>query len=364
MAKNIALMYGGESCEHDISIITAISLYNAIRWDYNVILVYMKNGKFLIGEKLSKISTYTNFNENRLTEVFFQNGCILKRKKYSLQYQMIDCALICNHGGVGENGSLSGFFEIAKIPYTGCSVLASSICMDKVFTKYLLEKFHFPVLSYKVFKKGMDIEYLQDIVYPVIIKPACLGSSVGITIANDEESLKTGIELGLMFDDKLLIEKALTEFEEYNCAVFSIDNELSISEIEKPIFQTGYLDFYDKYISTENTRELPAKISKKLKDKINNLCKELYQTFELKGVVRIDFLYKGEKLYVNEINTIPGSLSTYLFKAKGIDTLLLVDSMIENALTIFKENRKKVTDFSSEVLKNLDQTKLKTGIKK
>jgi D-alanine-D-alanine ligase len=364
MAKNIALLYGGESCEHDISIITAISIYNAIRWDYNVILVYMKNGKFLIGDKLSKISTYTNFNENKLTEVFFQNGCILKRKKYSLQHQMIDCALICNHGGAGEDGSLSGFFEIAKIPYTGCGVLASSICMDKVFAKYLLEKFHFPVLSYKVFKKGMDIEYLQDIVYPVIIKPACLGSSVGISIANDEEGLKSGIELGLMFDDKLLIEKALTEFEEYNCAVCLGDNEILVSEIEKPIFNTGYLNFYDKYISTDNTRELPAKVSKKIKDKIYSLCNQLYTTFELKGVVRIDFLYKGEKLYVNEINTIPGSLSTYLFKAKGIDTLHLIDNMIENAIAVLKEKRKKITDFSSSVLKNLDKFSLKTGVKK
>ncbi|HKL73796.1 MAG TPA: hypothetical protein VJ903_02775, partial [Clostridia bacterium] len=323
MTKNIALVYGGESCEHDISIITALGIYNAVRWDYNVILTYMKNGKFFIGEKLSKIKSYTSFTDNKLTEVFFQNGCIIKKKKHSFQYQMIDCALLCNHGGEGENGSLSGYFEIAKVPYTACGVLASSICMDKIFTKYLLEKFHIPVLTYKVFKKGMDFDYLQDLVYPVIIKPACLGSSVGISLANNIDELKTGIELGLMFDNKLLIEKALTEFEEFNCAVCAGDNDILVSEIEKPIFKTGYLNFYDKYISGDSVRELPANIPDKVSKKINSLCKQIYTMFELKGVVRIDFLYKDEKLYVNEINTIPGSLSTYLFKSKNIDTITL-----------------------------------------
>lgn len=363
MTKNIALLYGGQSCEHDISIITALSVYNAVRWDYNVILVYMKNGKFFIGDKLSKMATYTSFNENKLTEVFFQNGCILRKKKYSFQAQIIDCALLCNHGGEGENGSLSGFFEIAKVPYTACGVLASAVCMDKVFTKYLLEKFHFPVLSYKVFKKGMDIEYLQDTVFPVIIKPANLGSSVGISLANDMDELKTGIELGLMFDEKLLIEKALTEFEEFNCAVCQGENEILVSEIEKPVFKSGYLNFYDKYIG-ESVRELPAQITDKLRDKIYSLCRQLYTAFELKGVVRIDFLYKNEKLYVNEINTIPGSLSTYLFKAKGIDTLKLIDYMIDNAIKESKEKSKQVKDFSSTVLNNFDQSKLKTGTKK
>ncbi|NLL55771.1 MAG: hypothetical protein GX242_00970 [Clostridiales bacterium] len=364
MAKNIALLYGGESCEHDISIITAISIYNAIKWDYNVILVYMKNGKFFIGDKLSTIETYTDFKESKLTEVFFQKGGMLKRKKRSLKYQSIDCALICNHGGVGENGSLSGFFEIARIPYTACGVLASAICMDKVFCKYLLEKFHFPVLSYKVYKKGMDTEYLQDVIYPVIVKPACLGSSVGISIANDKKSLQVAIELGLMFDDKLLIEKALTDFEEFNCAVCACDGKILVSEIEKPVFESGYLDFYDKYLCSDNKRELPANAPKKIRDKIHSLCKQLYTIFELKGVVRIDFLCKDDKLYVNEINTIPGSLSTYLFKAKGIDTLTLIDGMINNAISVFNEQDNKVTDFASSVLKNLDKSALKTGIKK
>lgn len=364
MAKSIALVYGGESCEHDISIITALSVYNSIKWEYNITLVYMKNGKFYVGDKLSDIVTYTDFNDSKLCEVFFQNGSILKRKKRSFASQSIDCALLCNHGGSGENGSLSGYMEIAKVPYTACGVLASSICMDKVFTKYLLEKFHFPVLGYKVFKSGNDIDSLQELGFPVIIKPANLGSSVGISLAYDIEGLRSGIELGLMFDDKLLIEKALTDFTEFNCAVANGSDGIITSEIEKPVFASGYLNFYDKYLSTDNTRELPAVMSDKLREKIDTICKQIYALFELKGVVRIDFLYKNEKLYVNEINTIPGSLSTYLFKVKGIDTAQLIDFMVEDAIKVYKMKNSHVKDFSSSVLKNFDMSKLKTGIKK
>lgn len=364
MAKNIALIYGGESCEHDISIITALGVYNAVKWDYNITLVYMKNGKFFIGEKLSEIKTYTDFNYKNFKEIFFSCGHMFKKKKFSFEKRKIDCALLCNHGGEGENGSLSGYLEVAQIPYTACAPFASSLCMDKVFTKYLLEKFRFPVVGYKVFKKENDISALHDLGYPVIIKPARLGSSVGISIANDEESLKEAIAHGLLFDEKLLIEKALTEFTEYNCAVCQCDGEILTSEIEKPIFKSGYLNFYDKYISSENIRELPAQMPEKVREKLFSFCRQIYTIFELKGVVRIDFLYKDEKLYVNEINTIPGSLSTYLFKAKGIETLKLIDYMIENGIKVYVDAKKQVKDFSSNVLKNFDLSKLKSGIKK
>ncbi|MFA6866296.1 MAG: hypothetical protein WCR54_02140 [Clostridia bacterium] len=365
MTKNIAILYGGESCEHDISIITALSAYNIIKWDFNAMLVYMKNGKFFIGESLSKITTYSNFSANKLNEVFFQNGNILRKKRRTIQAQKIDCALVCNHGGAGENGALSGFLEVNNIPYTCSGMVESGICLDKVLTKKVLDYYSFPYLKYKVLYKNYDISELDNLDdFPYIIKPAKLGSSVGISVVRNKAELIEGIKLGHLFCNKILIEKALSNFEEFNCAAVMVNNKPVISSIEKPIFNDNYLNFYEKYITSNPQRELPAKISNKLRMQIEDMTKALYIQLNLSGIVRIDYLYCNDTLYINEINTVPGSLSTYLFKVNGLEPIELLSIVIEEAIIEFEKKRLFTMEFSSSVLDNFDAKQLKGGIKK
>ena len=363
--KNIIITYGGSSCEHDISIITALSAYNAIvNENDNYMLVYMKNGLFYVGKKLNDINTYIDFDSKSLKEVAFCNGYMVYKGLIKKSIK-VDCALMCNHGGTGENGSLSGFFEVNNIPYTASSVLSSSICMDKVFTKLLLEKFRIPVVNYRIYENNDNLERVEELGYPVIIKPANLGSSVGIAYANNIEELAHGVEFALQFDEKLLIESALTNFEEYNCAALKSDKEILVSEIERPVFNKEYLNFYDKYISsTDIKREINPDIDKKIRDKIIKTTQDVYRLFELSGIVRIDYLYSNNRLYVNEINTIPGSLAFYLFKAKNYEFKQIIKLSIEDAISKFHRKQLLVKDFSSKVLENYSCNKLKTGVKK
>ena len=365
--KNVIITYGGFSCEHDISIITALTAYNASKSQriYNIILVYMKNGRFYVGDKLSKMETYISFCEKGLREVVFKNGKMIEIGCFFKKTVEIYCALVCNHGGAGENGSLSGFFELSGIPYTCSGVLGSSVCMDKVFSKYLLQKFKMPVVEYKVFCKSDDIEILEQLGYPVIIKPANLGSSVGIAYANSKEELLAGIKFAFQFDQKLLVERALTDFEEYNCAVVDTERGVITSDIERPVFNKQFLNFYDKYIASEEIkREINPFMDKKIKDRILRLSKEIYCLFDLKGVVRIDYLYAEGRLYVNEINTVPGSLAFYLFKSDKLDFYSIIASIIEKAVETFQKKANLFTDFSSNVLQSYCGNKLKAGSKK
>lgn len=362
--KNIIIIFGGISCEHDISIITALSAYNAVASEDNYILVYMKNGLFYIGDKLKDINTYINFDIKSVKEVFFKKEHLIYKNFWKKPLK-IDCALMCNHGGEGENGSLSGFFEVNNIPYTASSVLGSSVCMDKVFTKLLLEKCKMPVVSYRIFHRNDSIEKIEELDYPIIIKPANLGSSVGIAYANNRDELIAGIDFALQFDEKLLIESALVNFEEYNCAALQGNDEIIVSEIERPVFNKEYLNFYDKYVSSKDIkRELNPDIDKKIRDRILKTTADIYSLLELKGIVRIDYLYCNNKLYVNEVNTIPGSLAFYLFKAKNYEFKEIIKLSIETAISTFNRKQLLIRDFSSTVLENYSCNKLKTGVKK
>lgn len=352
--QTLALVYGGESCEHDISVITALGAYNMAKARYQIYLVYLKNGCFWTGDALKDPQFYSSPDFSKLKETWFTKGYMAVKKRLGrVAYFKVNCALMCNHGGVGEDGSLSGYFEVADVPYTASGVFGSSLCMDKIYAKMLLEKFKFPVVNYRVYRKGYRCEKLEELGYPVIIKPARLGSSVGIAYANDRKELEEGLAFASKFDGKILVEKALCDFQEYNCAVCEGEGEIVVSEVERPIFDHEYLDFYDKYADSENSRrEIPAQIDDKLRDKIKRITKELYLLLELKGAVRVDFLYADKKLYVNEINTIPGSLACYLFVPVGLKGVDVIGMAVDGAIADFNKKRALTRDFASDVLKS------------
>ena len=344
----IIIVYGGKSCESDISVITALTVYNSLKNEECVELVYLFNGKFFTGKELLSMKSYRNFQEKKYREVTFKQGKMLK-KGIITRKEVIRCALICCHGGQGENGALPGYFEIADIPYTCCRPLQSAVCMDKVFTKFLLQHFHIPTLPFRRYKKGDELS-IGQMKFPLIVKPASLGSSIGISIAENENKLVECVNTALLFDEKVLIEKALSEFNEYTCAIFKDENNLVCSEIEEVIAPQNFYTFEEKYGHGETKRIYPAKLSDEIRENIYRTCKKIYNLFELNGVVRIDFLVKDDKTYVNEINTIPGSLSWYLFKNVGYDLRALCRALISDSLRR-KENEKSLfTQFDSSVL--------------
>ena len=350
--ENIIIVYGGKSCESDISVITALTTFKAVEKQYHVTLVYLYGGRFFIGKRLSDVHSYKPFSARKYKEVFFCRGKMQKRGVFG-SAKKIDCALVCCHGGQGENGSLSGYFEIAEIPYTCCGPLQSATCMDKVFTKYLLKYFRLPTLPFKSYTKGGVIPKIPE--YPVIVKPSSLGSSIGIGLASNEEELSERLNAALQFDNKLLIEKALTGYREFTCAVMKKDEEIVCSQIEEVVTPENFYSFDEKYCKNGTKRIYPAPIPTYMADIIERTCKKIYALFELKGVVRIDFLESSGTVYVNEINTVPGSLSWYLFKEKGYDLSALCRLLITEAI---KDKEKKdllFSDFKSDALLRFGQ---------
>lgn len=366
--KELIIIFGGRSCEHDISIITASYAYHAINLkDYNKTAVYLHQGLFYIGKGLESLENFIKFDKKKFTQVLFSDGFMYSAGKKLKKILKVDCALLCTHGGEGENGALQGYLEINKIPYSSSSVAASAVTMDKVLTKKLLESFGGDVVPYAVLEPKDGAEKIEKLLsYPVIVKPARLGSSIGISKAKNLSELTEAVELGRKYDDILLVESCLENFIELNCAAVKDGEEILVSGIERPYVDSGFLSYNDKYIGgakTPQKKEFPAKIEEQLAESVRDLTKKVYKAFNLSGVVRVDFLLQNGKVYVNEINSIPGSLAHYLF-AKTMNISSLVKTMIDEAARRFEKEKSLITSFYSNVLAHYKGSKAFGSIKK
>ncbi len=368
----IAVFYGGRSCEHDISVITAVQAMAALDEKYEVAPIYMKDGAYYTGDLLKDISFYERPDLKKCQRLWLIDGVFCARFKsiYHRKFRP-DVALICCHGGEGENGCLQGVLESNKIPYTSSGVTACGVAMDKVIGKTLFDGLMLnTVESITVYrddyiKKKDDIfrhieTYLD---YQLIIKTAALGCSIGISRVKNREELREGIEVACAFDKKLLVERALEDFVELNCAVVSDGEKIIVSEIERPLSWSEFLTFQDKYEAggkgmQGERRQLPANIPSDVAEKVKDIAKRLYAEADMAGVVRIDFLLSKEnKLFVNEINSVPGSLAFYLFEPIGIAFNVLLDMIITGAVRKFADNKKSKLAFNSSVLKNFGGAK-------
>lgn len=341
--KNIIVLFGGKSAEHDISLITANLVLNAIDYEkYNVYPIFIDENNHWFYSKNFKNNINKNFEK---VEVFLKLGEkeLYKKSVFGIKkLTLVDCAILCNHGLNGEDGTIQSVMELCGIPYTSPNPLSSGICMDKVIMKILLEKFEFNIVPYLYFNKT-DFENSKSTIfekvnsklgYPVIIKPANLGSSIGISIAKNDDELEKSVETALFYDNKILIEKALVDFKEINCACLGNKEDVTVSSLEEPISYKEFLTFDEKYKSGNKKsvkRIYPAKISNTIKEEIQHTSKEIFEKFELSGVVRIDFMVKDFIVYVNEINTIPGSLAYYLFEKENLSFSEVIDKLIDSA---------------------------------
>ena len=396
----LGVMFGSRSCEHEVSIISAVQLMRAAdRQTYDVIPIYIsKKGEWFTGDPLFDIATYTPFDENRkgirrvqldLTAgsralITREQGKGLFAKEQQVIVARLDCVIPVFHGLHGEDGSVQGLLELCNIPYASSGIGASAIGMDKVYMKLFFQGCGFPVLPGRWFLRAdweNDAEGVMDDVeknlpYPVFVKPASLGSSIGVTRANDRASLKEALELAFEFDRKTLVEKGLCEPLELNCSVLGYDGDAKASEIEMPISGGELLTFMDKYGSGGNStkgmaslkRVLPAPIEPELKERIQTLSVDIFKAMDCKGVVRIDYMFDNasQELYITEINTIPGSLAFYLWEACGLPYARLIDRMVECAMKAEQDKEEKNYAYTSDILKNLSlggKTGMKNGLK-
>lgn len=358
---NIAVIYGGSSCERDVSVITALQAMEKLdKTKYEIYPVMLKeSGGMLMPHNAEDIRTY--ITEKIIgTPVFFRGRDLCRGESFVRRIAKIDCALICAHGAEGENGVLQGFLQLCGIPYSSPGVEASAVCMNKITSKSVFASLGIDVLSAAKVERGGEEQahaYAREIGYPVIVKPARQGSSIGIDVARSESELDEALAVAFEFDPLVLIERALEDFTEINCACVKSRGEIIVSSPERPLSRSEILTYEDKYLSGGKMsacgREFPAKLSEESCAAVQNAAATAYKELEMRGVVRFDFLIdKGGKIYLNEANTVPGSLADYLFTDKGIDGCRLMDILIEEACADTGERR---GEFSSNVLRLYSQ---------
>ena len=378
--ENVAVIYGGRSSEHDISIITAIGVMGALdKSKYNVIPVYInRDGLWVMPNNHLSIGSYIKRVKGKKLAVGFYDGCILKKRVIGFKkYKKINVAINCCHGMNGEDGSLAGLIKLAGIPMVGSGVLPSSVGMDKAIMKDVFCKNNIPCPKYLYFT---ELEFLnnkdyiikkieEQISYPAIIKPANLGSSIGINISKNRKELNKNIQIAWNFDKNIVVERVVQNLREINCSVIGNYKNCEASILEEPKNWKSFLDFDEKYIlSGKNKKQVDVHIGQEMDDKIKELSKQCYKQLGCSGVVRIDFLLddKAKEVYVNEINTIPGSYANYLWKHKYTYTMLL-DRLIIFAKQEFEYMNECSYSFKSNVLQKYgggkNYSKIKSWLK-
>lgn len=386
MKKTIGVIFGSRSCEREVAIISAVQLMRHIdREKYNTVPVYIdETGNWYTGEKLMDINSYKPFNADQkgIVKVFpdlsSSSGALLtlNRGKGLFSSEKIEIAarvdvyIVVMHGLNGEDGTLQGLLELANVPYTSTGVAGSALGMDKIMMKQFFRGAGLPVLpgiwfSRSTFRRDRDSvaeQVEKEIGYPVFVKPANLGSSIGVSRADDRGSLYDSLELAFEYDRRVLVEKGLNKPVELNCSVKGYDDDVQASPIEMPLNSDGFLDFGDKYLASGGSkgmaslhRVLPAPIEDSLRDEIQEMSRTIFRLMDCKGVVRIDYMFdrESEKTYITEINTIPGSLAFYLWENAGIPYSSLIDDMIEYAERAYEDKNTANYAYTSDILKNV-----------
>lgn len=382
MKINLAVLFGGRSVEHEVSVISAVqAMANMNKEKYNIIPVYMtKKSEFYTGEKLTNINSYKDIPAllKECTECVFvrSEGKVQlirqKMKKFgSNLISDIDIAFPIVHGTNVEDGALQGYLQTLDLPYVGCDVLSSAVGMDKYVMKILLKEAGFPVLDCCRFS-AFELDKIEKCAdeaekkfgYPLIIKPVNLGSSVGISRANDRDGLIKSMESAFEFSDRILVEPAVVNLKEINCSVVGDSESAEASVCEEPVQASNedILSFEQKYIGGGKSggskgmaslkRKIPADISQEQEQTIRTLAVDAFRYLGCNGVTRIDFIIDtaSDKIYINEINTIPGSLAFYLWEPKGVKYSELLERMIQLALKRHRESQKINYTFDNNIL--------------
>ena len=374
----LAVIFGGRSVEHDVSIVTGYQIMDAFPAErYEIIPVYIsRDGRWFTGDALARLD---NFKEENILTRADVKACLLSpdARHHGLiieplagrfrksDVRRIDVAFPALHGSHGEDGSIQGLFELADIPYVGYATLGSALTNDKIMTKSILRQAGIPVLDdYWVSRERwleqpesvMD-EILNKFAFPLFIKPATLGSSIGIGRADTEALLRASIDIAANFDRRILIEPAVTDGIEVNCSVIGFGDHFEASTLEQPLSWDDFLSYEDKYLRggegmKSAERLLPAPISGELTERIKETSIAAFQAVDGRGIARIDYLVRPDKneLYLNEINTMPGSLSFYLWREDGYTSTDLVQKLVQFAIDAHADKRRNLYDYQTNLV--------------
>ena len=397
MKIKVGVIYGGETVEHEVSIISAIQAINKLDQEkYEIIPIYItKDRQWYTGDMLKDIEIYSDFNlikKYGKNVVFYEKdgSFVLQNKKFPKSIVTdIDIVFPIMHGTNGEDGVIQGYLQSIGIPFVGGDIYASVVGQDKAFMKAIFEKENLPMTKYVWF---YDYEYKNDseevlknvkkLKYPVIIKPATTGSSVGIKVAENDKELVEAIDNAISYDNKILVEEVVANLKEVNISVLGNYEHQRLSVIEEVMSKNKFLTYDDKYIGggkgklkggmkvpmkgaskgmASADRKIPADILDKQKKEIEDIAIRAFKALGSAGVCRIDFLIdeKAKKVYINEINSIPGSLAFYLWEPIGVHYSDLLDDMINIGIKDYKRKQNKTHTFETNILKGFTNGGLK-----
>ena len=388
MKLKLGFLFGGKSVEHEISVISALQAYAALdREKYDALPIYLtKENAFYIGENVGKIEAYRDIpallaGSQQVVPANIGGKAVLLRwpaKAFGKQVAAeLDCALPVVHGTNAEDGALQGLLRLLDVPFAGCDVTASAVGMDKYMQKCVFRDNGIPVLDcvrlracdYAAAPEESEAR-IKALGFPLIVKPVNLGSSVGITRAEDEAALRRALDLAFRFADQALAEPAVRNLREINCAVLGDAAEARASVCEEPLNADEILSYENKYMSggkgkTAKTgpsksgmasleRKIPADIPEELAGRVRELAVKAFRCLDCCGTARVDFLLDGVtgELWLNEINTIPGSLSFYLWEATGLPYTALLDEMIRLAFRRQRAREDLIFSFDTNILAN------------
>ncbi len=382
MKVNVAVLFGGNSVEHEISIISSMqAIENIDKSKYNVIPVYItKDLEMYSDVSFTSVEPFIDFDKSKYKQVtLIKEGeeTFVRQIKglFGKLNERIDVAFPIVHGTGVEDGTLQGYLKMFNLPITGPTVLSGAVGQDKATMKDVLKANEVSQTEYLWVHSGQEISEIVQLVedkinYPVIIKPASLGSSVGIEICNDKTELENGLINGFGYDHKIVIEEALSDFEEFNISVFGTFDDFNVSVVERVLKEEEFLSYEQKYVAGSKktggksagmaslSREVPANIEESLRSQIEEQARASYRALNCNGLVRFDIIIgSDETVYINEVNNVPGSLSYYLWEATGVEYTEMLTKMIEQAINKYYKDGKLVQSFDTNVLKLQSQGK-------
>ena len=380
MKLKVGVIFGGRSVEHEVSIITAIQAMDNIDTDkYEIVPIYItKDLEWYTGGCLRYIDTFKDFDlirrYSKKVNLINKDGRFILQTNGLIRREITELHLAfpIMHGANAEDGSIQGYLNMVGIPYVGSNIYSSVLAQDKVFMKQVLSSNSIPVTKFVWFgerfyrnKKNELFKQIDELNYPLIIKPATLGSSIGIEIITRKEELDSTIERAFKYDSKIIIEEMIEDLTEYNCSVLLTKNGNITSEIEELVTNKDIIEYGDKLtLDNEDSsvkRTLPAKISEKLKEEIELTSLAAFKMLNMRGTARIDFLYdnKRKQLYVDEINSIPWCFAHHLWEARNLSYKELLNIMLEDAITVEVKHQQMITTIENNYLTKINNNKVK-----
>ncbi|MCQ2974831.1 MAG: D-alanine--D-alanine ligase [Bacteroidales bacterium] len=405
----LGVIFGGISVEHEISVISALQTIHAFpELKHNIVPIYIsKEGEWYTGPGLTVISNYRDMKKllswcEKVYMTPVRGDFNLYRYKTSMFKSKVvtklDVIFPILHGSYGEDGSMQGLFEMIGIPYVGSNLRACNIAMDKIATKYMLQSTGLPCVDYMwvtdrewFANKEEKLAKAEKIGYPLIVKPAALGSSVGISKASNAKELDEAIDSAAKFSERIIIEKMVENLQEINCSVYGSYHNCQASVLEEPVRTGDILSYKDKYMSggsgakgckiggtksaklggkisgskgmSGSTRKCPADLPEDVTKKIQQLAIQTFKEMDASGIIRIDFMRdsKTGDVYINEINSIPGSLSFYLWEATGKKFIDVLEEIIDIAIKTSAEKQKLMLSYDQNIFAMGGGTSMKLG---